>query len=106
LRRLSRVIPSRLWLTLLIAGQTMAKAFGVICRPDGFHVQPGDQIQDALNAAALNPTNKVVKVHAGIYRPDSKRPGLDLVQSRSRWHSPRSDGRGDAHCCEHESIQP
>ena len=43
---------------------------------DGFHVSPGDSIQQALDAVARNPTNKVVKVHAGVYRPDTKRQAL------------------------------
>jgi len=45
-------------------------------QPDGFHVFPGESIQSGLDAAARNPTNKVVKVHAGVYRPDSKRQAL------------------------------
>ncbi len=43
---------------------------------DGYHVFPGDNIQDALQQAAENKTNKVVKVHAGEYRPDSRRQAL------------------------------
>ena len=43
---------------------------------DGFHVFPGDRIQAALDEAARNPTNKTVKVHAGIYRPEAKRQAL------------------------------
>ena len=43
---------------------------------DGYHVFPGDQIQDALQLAAANKTNKVVKVHAGEYRPNSQRQAL------------------------------
>jgi len=43
---------------------------------DGYHVFPGDNIQDALQQAAENKTNKVVKVHAGEYRPSSKRQAL------------------------------
>jgi hypothetical protein len=43
---------------------------------DGYHVFPGDQLQDALQQAAANKTNKVVKVHAGEYRPNSKRQAL------------------------------
>lgn len=43
---------------------------------DGYHVFPGDNIQDALQLAARNKTNKVVKVHAGEYRPNSKRQAL------------------------------
>jgi parallel beta helix pectate lyase-like protein len=52
---------------------------------DGFHVYPGENIQDALQAAARHPTNKVVKVHAGVYRPDSKRQALI-------WFNRRHDG--------------
>lgn len=43
---------------------------------DGYHVHPGDSIQDALQLAATNQVNKVVKVHAGEYRPSSKRQAL------------------------------
>lgn len=43
---------------------------------DGYHVFPGDNIQDALQQAAESKTNKVVKVHAGEYRPNSKRQAL------------------------------
>ncbi len=43
---------------------------------DAYHVFPGDNIQEALQQAAKNKTNKVVKVHAGEYRPDSKRQAL------------------------------
>ncbi|HXJ71407.1 MAG TPA: right-handed parallel beta-helix repeat-containing protein [Candidatus Dormibacteraeota bacterium] len=43
---------------------------------DGYHVYPGDAIQDALQLAATNKALKVVKVHAGEYRPDSKRQAM------------------------------
>ena len=43
---------------------------------DGYHVYPADNIQDALQQAATNKTTKVVKVHAGEYRPNSKRQAL------------------------------
>jgi hypothetical protein len=43
---------------------------------DGYHVHPGDNIQDALQQAAANPSNKVVKVHAGEYRPGARRQAL------------------------------
>jgi hypothetical protein len=43
---------------------------------DGYHVFPGDNIQDALQQAAENKTTKVVKVQAGEYRPNSKRQAL------------------------------
>lgn len=45
-------------------------------KSDGFHVYPGDNIQDALDLAARNSSNKVVKVHAGEYRPSVKRQAL------------------------------
>jgi hypothetical protein len=43
---------------------------------DGYHVYPGDHIQDALQMAATNKTIKVVKVHAGEYRPHTRRQAL------------------------------
>src|SRR5437016_12122272 len=43
---------------------------------DVYHVFPGDNIQEALEQAAESKTNKVVKVHAGEYRPNSKRQAL------------------------------
>jgi Right handed beta helix region len=54
-----------------------ASCLGAIVHENGaFHVYPGDQIQDALQMAARNPTNKWVRVHAGEYRPNSKRQAL------------------------------
>jgi Right handed beta helix region len=52
---------------------------------DGYHVFPGDNIQDALQQAAENKTNKIVKVHAGEYRPTSKRQALI-------WFNKKHDG--------------
>ncbi len=49
---------------------------GLELRDDGYHVFPGDNIQEALQLAAQNQTNKVVKVHAGEYRPSRKRQAL------------------------------
>jgi parallel beta helix pectate lyase-like protein len=54
-------------------------------KPDGYHVFPEENIQEALDAAALNPTNKTVKVHAGIYRPKGR--GQALV-----WFNRAHDG--------------
>jgi hypothetical protein len=45
-------------------------------RDDAYHVYPGDKIQAALEMAATNKTVKRVKVHAGEYRPDSKRQAM------------------------------
>ena len=50
-----------------------------------FHVYPGGRIQDALDAAARDPVNKTVYVHAGTYRPPAK--GQALI-----WFNARHDG--------------
>src|SRR5260370_42014442 len=54
-------------------------------RTDGYHVFPGGSIQEALDEAARNPTNKVIKVHAGTYRPQAR--GQALV-----WFNRSHDG--------------
>ncbi len=51
----------------------------------GHHVYPGKRIQDALEAAAKDPVNKTVYVHAGTYRPAAK--GQALI-----WFNARHDG--------------
>ncbi len=48
----------------------------ITLEPDGHHVYPGDSLQAAVQLAAANPTNKVVKVHAGEYRPNERRQAL------------------------------
>jgi hypothetical protein len=50
-----------------------------------YHVHPGGRIQDALEAAAKNPVNKTVYVHAGTYRPAAK--GQAQI-----WFNARHDG--------------
>ena len=50
-----------------------------------YHVYPGGRIQDALEAAARDPENKTVLVHAGTYRPAA--PGQALI-----WFNARHDG--------------
>ena len=64
-----------------------AGAGGAGTRPmDGaHHVHPGGQIQDALEAAARDPANKKVVVHAGTYRPRAQ--GQALI-----WFNARHDG--------------
>lgn len=49
---------------------------------DGYHVHPGDPIQEAVEQAALNATNKVVWVHEGEYRPHTKRQALVHFNAR------------------------
>src|SRR4051812_35188522 len=51
----------------------------------GHHVYPNQQIQDALEAAARDPVNKTVLVHAGTYRPAAK--GQAMI-----WFNARHDG--------------
>jgi hypothetical protein len=51
----------------------------------GYHVHPKGQIQDALEAAARDPVNKSVYVHAGTYRPSAR--GQALI-----WLNARHDG--------------
>ena len=50
-----------------------------------FHVFPDGRIQDALEAAARDPVNKTIYVHAGTYRPPVK--GQALI-----WFNARHDG--------------
>jgi Right handed beta helix region len=50
-----------------------------------YHVHPNGQIQDALEAAARDPVNKIVYVHAGSYQPAAK--GQALI-----WFNARHDG--------------
>jgi parallel beta helix pectate lyase-like protein len=60
--------------------------FAIGLLPDrGHHVYPGGRIQDALEAAAKDPVDKTVYVHAGTYRPSSK--GQALI-----WFNARHDG--------------
>ena len=64
-------------LVLVCIGLSVLKVGGAITLSnDGYHVFPGDSIQDALQQAAANKSNKVVRVHAGEYRPNSKRQAL------------------------------
>ena len=50
-----------------------------------YRVQPGGSIQAALEAAAKDPANKIVYVHAGTYRPSAH--GQALI-----WFNERHDG--------------
>lgn len=59
-----------------IALSNAAVVFGISLAEDGYHVRPGENIQDAINLAADNLTNKVVKVHAGVYRPVAMRQAM------------------------------
>ena len=54
-------------------------------RTSSYHVHPRGRIQDALDAAARDPVNKTVYVHAGTYRPATR--GQALI-----WFNARHDG--------------
>jgi hypothetical protein len=54
-------------------------------KTSSYHVDPGGRIQDALEAAARDPVNKQVFVHAGTYRPRAL--GQALI-----WFNERHDG--------------
>ncbi len=69
-----------LWLAFFCVGIRPHAAIGL--SEDGYHVYPGDEIQDALNLAAANPTNKTVHVHQGEYRPATKRQALIWLNRR------------------------
>lgn len=61
------------------------KIEGVTPKDGAYHVFTGGHIQDALEAAARDPVNKTVYVHAGTYRPPAR--GQALV-----WFNARHDG--------------
>src|SRR6187401_3307805 len=64
------------WLTYFVLLGICLNSGAIELRPDGYHALPGDNIQDAIELAGKNPTNKVVKVHSGTYRPRAKRQAL------------------------------
>src|SRR5687768_9008427 len=63
------------------------RSSGVVLDPGtaGYHVHPKGQIQEALEAAARDPINKTVYVHAGTYRPRTRAQALI-------WFNARHDG--------------
>src|SRR6476661_1375571 len=86
----------RAFLQLLVAacivpirglGQSRALPTGVSIdeATASYHVFPKGRIQDALEAAARDPVNKTVLVHAGTYRPPAR--GQALI-----WFNQRHDG--------------
>jgi hypothetical protein len=61
------------------------KPFTFDAKTGAYHVHPKGRIQDALEAAAADPVNKKVYVHAGTYRPAGKAQALI-------WFNARHDG--------------
>ena len=75
---MTRVFQRAFW-CLLVSGALFiqpTRAATPRLADDGFHVHPGDDIQEALQLAAAHPTQKVVRVHEGEYRPSAKRQAL------------------------------
>ena len=70
----SQMIPLSIRIILLL--QAVALTNAIELRSDGYYVSPGEKIQDAIELAAKNPTNKTVKVRAGIYRPTARRQAM------------------------------
>jgi hypothetical protein len=58
-----------------------------------YEVAAGGSIQDALDAAAADPVNKTVAVHAGVYRP--ARPGQALIYLNRRHDGLTVEAVGD-----------
>lgn len=67
--------PLRLAALFAMAGCLSAHA-EIELRDGAFHVSPGDSIQAALDRAASHRSVKTVRVHAGTYRPDTRRIAL------------------------------
>jgi hypothetical protein len=63
-------------LLIFALGELLASAT-IVLKEDGYQVQPGDSIQEAIELAAGNKTNKTVYVHAGTYRPST--PGQAFI---------------------------
>src|SRR5687767_13651402 len=61
---------------------SVMRATGFEERPDGIHVSPGENIQEAIDRAASRSTNRVVKVHAGEYRPGARRQAMIWFNAR------------------------
>jgi len=72
---------------LLLAAAAAVRPGRVVARQQapGHHVYPTGSIQEALEAAAGDATNKTVYVHAGTYRPSAR--GQALI-----WLNARHDG--------------
>jgi hypothetical protein len=66
----------------LVVSLALSTRAAIELKEDGYHVHPGDKIQDALNMAATNRLVKNVKVHAGEYRPDTKRQAMIWFNKR------------------------
>jgi hypothetical protein len=86
-RRTFLQVAAAAWLAPARAPARQEKTAGHVLEPrdGGYHVFPKTAIQDALEAAARDPVNKTVYVHAGTYRPRAR--GQALI-----WFNARHDG--------------
>jgi len=62
--------------------QAPSDGITVDAKTQSYHVYPKGQIQDALEAAARDPNNKTIYVHAGTYRPPAKGQALIWLNAR------------------------
>ena len=60
-------------ITIFGAAFAAVIAEAIELKQDGYYVSPGENIQEAVELAARNPTNKTVKVLAGVYQPKAMR---------------------------------
>ncbi len=67
---------------LIIGVGCLAGCGGAIDDDGCHHVYPGSSIQEALERAAADPVRKCVKVHAGTYRPQTRRQALIWLNAR------------------------
>jgi len=65
-----------LWLGVLAVSGPGSLHAAIKLEDTGYHVFPGDEIQDAVEMAATNRIQKTVWVHAGEYRPGSPRQAM------------------------------
>jgi hypothetical protein len=67
------------------AKPALGEGVSLDAKTGSYHVHPKGRIQEALEAAARDPVNKTIYVHAGTYRPSAK--GQALI-----WFNARHDG--------------
>ena len=63
-------------ITIFGAAFAAVIAEAIELKQDGYYVSPGENIQEAVELAARNPTNKTVKVLAGVYQPKAMRQAM------------------------------
>jgi hypothetical protein len=94
-RRTFLQVAAAAWLAPARAPARHEKSAGQVLEPKdgGYHVFPKTAIQDALEAAARDPVNKTIYVHAGTYRPRAR--GQALIWLNARHDGIRLEAVGD-----------